>query len=154
MDKQDGLADFTGIGPRLGRFGVKPEIVAPGVDITAARAEGSQIGEPVGDDYMILSGTSMAAPHVAGAAALLLQAEPGLDWAGLKSRLVTSSEDLGLRTFEQGGGRLDVPAAVDQVVQSDAATINLGTLEFPHDDGETSTREVTLTNTGDVAGHR
>ena len=148
VNKQDELADFTGIGPRLGRFGVKPEIVAPGVDITAARAEGSQIGEPVGDDYMILSGTSMSAPHVAGAAALLLQAEPDLAWTNLKARLVTSAEDLGLRTFEQGGGRLDVPAALDQEVQPDLATINLGTLAFPHDDGETSTRDVTLTNVG------
>lgn len=148
VDKQDRLADFSAIGPRLGRFGVKPEIVAPGVDITAAQAEEAQIGEPVGDDYLILSGTSMAAPHVAGAAALLLQAEPDLTWSGLKARLVTSGEDLGLATFEQGGGRLDVPAAFDQTVQSDLATINLGTLEFPHDDGETSTRQVTLTNIG------
>jgi len=150
VDKQDGLADFTGIGPRPGRFGVKPEIVAPGVEITAARAEGAQIGEPVGDDYMILSGTSMAAPHVAGAAALLLQAEPDLDWTALKARLVTSAEDLELTTFEQGGGRLDVAGALDQQIHSDVSTVNLGTLEFPHDDGETATREVTLTNVGAV----
>jgi len=63
---------------------------------------------------------------------------------------VTSAEDLELTTFEQGGGRLDVAGALDQQIHSDVSTVNLGTLEFPHDDGETATREVTLTNVGAV----
>ena len=62
-------------GPRVGDSRVKPEIIAPGVDITAARAEGAKIGDPVGE-ASLTSGTSMAAPHVAGAAAVLARSTP------------------------------------------------------------------------------
>jgi subtilisin family serine protease len=66
-------ACFSGAGPGLGGdFAAKPEIAAPGVDIVAARASGSW-GDGVGDHYVKASGTSMAAPHVAGAAAILAQ---------------------------------------------------------------------------------
>jgi hypothetical protein len=69
VDRDDGLAAFSSRGPRIGDFGVKPEITAPGVGIVAARAalERPAIGEPVGTAYQRLSGTSMATPHVAGA---------------------------------------------------------------------------------------
>ncbi len=150
VDKSDVLAWFSAWGPRPDGTGVKPEIVAPGVFITAARAAGSEIGPPVGEDYMELSGTSMAAPHVAGAAALLLDANPGWTWEQLKSALVTSATDVGATEFQQGGGRVDVPSALDQRVHSDLATIDLGVLEYPHDDGEISTVDVTLTNAGDT----
>lgn len=150
VDKSDVLAWFSAWGPRIDGTGVKPEIVAPGVDITAARAEGSELGPPVGENYMELSGTSMATPHVAGAAALLLEANPSWTWAQLKSALVTSAVDVGSGVFQQGGGRVDVPSALAQTVHSDLATVDLGVLEYPHDDGETSTAEVTLTNDGDT----
>ena len=149
VDKSDQLTDFTAWGPRLDGTGVKPEIVGPGESITAARADGSEIGQPVGEDYMELSGTSMSAPHVAGAAALLLDAHPTWSWAQLKSALVTSAADVGATVFQQGGGRVDVAAALAQTVHADVATIDLGPLEYPHDDGETSEVDVTLTNRAD-----
>ena len=149
VDKSDAYADFSGQGPRFGDFAVKPEIAAPGVAITAARAEGSEIGPPVGEDYMELTGTSMAAPHVTGAAALLLQANPDWSFAQLKNALVTSAADVGATAFQQGGGRVDVAAALDQTIHADVATVDLGTLEFPHDDGETTTAEVAFTNDGE-----
>ena len=150
VDKSDVLGWFSAWGPRPGGTLIKPEIVAPGIDITAARATGAEIGEPVGDDYMILSGTSMASPHVAGAAALLLDANPDWGWAELKSALVTTGADIGGTAFQQGGGRVDVEAALAQTVHSDLATVDLGVLEYPHDDGETSTVDVELTNDGDA----
>ena len=149
VDKADQLADFTGLGPRYGSFALKPEITAPGVAITAALADGSAIGNPVDGDYTELTGTSMAAPHVAGAAALLLQAHPNLSWAELKAALVTSAVTVGETVFAEGGGRLDVAAALHQPLRSDTSTINLGEFDFPHDDGETASVDVELTNTTD-----
>lgn len=71
-DKIDNLAGFSSRGPTLD-YRVKPDVVAPGVDIVAARASGTSMGSPVNSYYTSASGTSMATPHVAGAAALILQ---------------------------------------------------------------------------------
>jgi subtilisin family serine protease len=76
VNKQDKLAHFSSRGPRVGDGAIKPDVTAPGVDIVAARSKDSVIDVPVGDQYLRLSGTSMAAPHTAGAAALLLQEHP------------------------------------------------------------------------------
>src|SRR5690606_16016887 len=74
VDRSDRLANFSSRGPRRGDGALKPEIAAPGVGIVAARAGGAQIG----DLYTSSTGTSMATPHVAGAAAILAQKYP--DW--------------------------------------------------------------------------
>jgi subtilisin family serine protease len=71
VDAEDELADFSGRGPRYGDYAMKPDITAPGVDIVAARAAGTTLGEPVGQWYTRATGTSMATPHVAGAAAIM-----------------------------------------------------------------------------------
>ena len=71
-DKSDVLAYFSSTGPTLD-YRVKPDVVAPGVDIVAARASGTSMGSPLNSYYTSASGTSMATPHVAGAAALILQ---------------------------------------------------------------------------------
>ena len=148
VDKSDALADFSPWGPRALGAGVKPEIVAPGVDVTAARASGADIGEPVDDGYTALTGTSAAAPHVAGAAALLLEEHRDWTWSQLKAALVTTATQLSdLTAYQQGGGRVDIPSALDATVRADEATLDLGVLAYPHD-GETSTRDVTLTNAG------
>ena len=65
-----GLASFTSGGPRTGDSWLKPDITAPGVSIFST-------GVGTGTDARINSGTSMAAPHVAGVAALVKQAHPG-----------------------------------------------------------------------------
>ena len=70
------LADFSGRGPRPGDYALKPDITAPGVDIIAARAAGTSLGTPIDDLYTMLSGTSMATPHVAGSAAIMKQEYP------------------------------------------------------------------------------
>ena len=72
------MAYFSSRGPRLGDGALKPDVVAPGVGITAARAAGTSLGTPVDELYTSLDGTSMATPHVAGLAAILKDEHPQL----------------------------------------------------------------------------
>ena len=78
VDGTDAIADFSSRGPLVNGV-IKPNIVAPGVNIVAARAAGTSFGDPVDDNYTTLSGTSMATPHVAGIAAILKQEHPKLE---------------------------------------------------------------------------
>lgn len=112
-DKSDQLAAFSSRGPTTNTvYGLKPELTAPGVDICAAQAAGTSLGGACLDSaHVKLSGTSMATPHVAGAAALLRGLNPTLTPAEIKSLLVNNSVDLGLPVNSQGAGRLDVAAA-------------------------------------------
>ncbi|NUR97309.1 MAG: S8 family peptidase, partial [Kribbellaceae bacterium] len=110
VDGNDRLAPFSSRGPRLGDSGLKPDLTAPGVDVLAARSQYSPEGE---GSYIAMSGTSMATPHVAGAAALLAHEHP--DWTGrqLKDALVSSTKTTTQYSpYAAGTGRLDVAAAV------------------------------------------
>ena len=98
---------FSSRGPTAdGR--TKPDISAPGVDVTMANPR---------DGYFTGSGTSFAAPLVAGAALLLLQVDPTLTPARIKDVVEGTAIDWGKtgRDFEYGSGRLDVYAALRAV---------------------------------------
>lgn len=146
VDRDDSTASFSSRGPAYGSHTLKPEIAAPGVEISAAAAGGRGMYA-----YQSMSGTSMATPHVAGAAALVKQRHP--DWSAqqIKSALV-SSADSGIPgdVTETGGGRLDVKAAVDQKVLG-APAVQGGSFGWPQDNSDRTTVDVPYTNTTDKA---
>ncbi|GLH97506.1 serine protease [Phytohabitans aurantiacus] len=126
VSKEDELAAFSGRGPRLGDGAVKPEITAPGVGIVAARAAGTGLGEVVSKSLTAMSGTSMATPHVAGAAALLAQRHPDWKAGQLKAALVASATPLRKEPlWAVGSGRVDVAAALDQEVVAEPAALTV-----------------------------
>lgn len=147
VDRNDALAGFSGRGPRFRDAALKPEIVAPGVEITAARSRFSTIGERR-SRYAKLSGTSMATPHLAGAAAILAQQHP--DWTGaqLKAALMASATPLdGVGAYEQGAGRVDVARAITQGVYTEPAGVSVGRPAWPHEDDPPTGRTLTYRNT-------
>lgn len=118
-DQSDAVASFSARGPSL--WGErKPELIAPGVDILSAVPGGG---------YALWDGTSMAAPHVAGAAALLRQANPTISPTQLEY-VITSTATLRALTPDNaaGWGRLDVYQAALSVAQAGMLT---GTVTQP-----------------------
>ncbi|MDR8414168.1 S8 family serine peptidase [Nonomuraea sp. 3-1Str] len=145
VDRDDRMADFSSAGPRRDDHAIKPDITAPGVEITAAAAAGTADGP-----YVAYSGTSMATPHVTGAAAILAQRHP--DWSGqrLKAALIGSaSPQEGAKPYQQGAGRVDLVRALAQPVT--ASTPNVWAA-FPWDGtGErVVTKDITYANSGDT----
>nr|WP_073892034.1 S8 family serine peptidase [Saccharothrix sp. CB00851] len=149
VDRDDTIAYFSSRGPRVGDSAVKPDVTAPGVDIVAAKAATGTIGTPVGDHHVALSGTSMATPHVAGAAALIAQQHP--DWTGaqIKAALMASAKhNPALTAFDQGTGRVDLAKALTATVTADPVSLAMGRQAWPHDDDVPVTKELTYRNNG------
>jgi serine protease AprX len=113
------LAWFSSRGPTLDNR-VKPDIVAPGVNIGAALAGSTS-------DYVTESGTSMATPHVSGVAALLRQKQPAWTQTNVRNDLTNTAVDVGPagKDNEWGAGLLDGYAAVA------AAAGGSGSTPFP-----------------------
>ncbi|MEV6166036.1 S8 family serine peptidase [Streptomyces sp. NPDC052052] len=143
VDRNDDTAQFSSRGPAIESHTLKPEIAAPGVGISAAAAGGRGVYA-----YRSMSGTSMATPHVAGAAAIVKQRHP--DWTAqqIKSALVSSAKsDISGDVRETGAGRLDVKAAIDTTVLG-ASAVQGGTFNWPQDKSDRTTVEVPYTNAG------
>ncbi len=96
--------------------GDKIELTAPGMDILSAKAAGGYLGTPIQTSYTLLSGTSMAAPFVAGGAALVRAAGPTLTPELRRLILQRTAVDLGPtgRDADTGFGLLDLGAAVTE----------------------------------------
>ncbi|MGV9311551.1 S8 family peptidase [Streptomyces sp. NPDC003691] len=148
VDDNDTIADFSARGPRLGDQGIKPDVTAPGVGVTAAAATGAEPQNPPG--YITQEGTSMAAPHAAGAAALLKQQHP--DWTGarLKAALMGSAKPGTGSPYIQGAGRIAVDRAVGQSVFAETGSLSLGALPRSGDAPATApaSRKLTYRNSG------
>ncbi|MCP3757200.1 S8 family serine peptidase [Streptomyces sp. TBY4] len=149
VDDTEVLAPFSSTGPRPVDGAVKPDVTAPGVDITAAAAPGSLLVRENGEGpagHLTLSGTSMAAPHAAGAAALLKQRHPQWKGAELKGALTGSAEGGAYTPYQQGTGRIAVGAALGQSVVAQEPSLAFGTQRWPHGDDTPQTRTITYRN--------
>lgn len=135
----DALAIFSSEGPTLGTYRIKPDVVAPGVEL---------LGAGTGEDlYVPMSGTSQATPIVAGAAALLLERHPEWSPQQVKARIVGTADPQPFQTaYTSGGGRLDLEQATRETVSADAHALDFGYLRHPDD--APRTREITLRNEG------
>ena len=124
-DEGGSIAAFSSRGLAFGG-GLKPDLVAAGVSVPTSepgRGDGGEVR------FGTVSGTSAAAAVVAGAAAVLAEARPRVDAAGLHALLVGSSRRTDLDPAASGAGLIDLRAAVQQEVASDPAVLSFGTVE-------------------------
>jgi subtilisin family serine protease len=147
VDAQDRTAVFSSRGPRIGDAASKPDIAAPGVSIVAGRAAHADTPDGPMAGYTVMSGTSMAAPHVAGVAAILTQLHPEWSPARRKQALMGSASwQPGTRVFEQGAGRVDAAAAIKQEITVDGGSLGFGRQLWPHSHDKPITKKVTYRN--------
>ncbi|WP_176545079.1 S8 family serine peptidase [Bacillus sp. AFS041924] len=111
------LAGFSSRGPATKNYDIKPDVVAPGVSVYSTYPEfvhSPEAGIDYSSAYARISGTSMASPHVAGIAALILQAHPEYTPFDVKSALMNTSDKLSddYSVYEVGAGLVDVKEAV------------------------------------------
>ncbi|WP_275899592.1 S8 family serine peptidase [Bacillus piscicola] len=140
-EETDHMAFFSSRGPVTRSWKIKPDIVAPGVDITSTVPNG----------YLPLNGTSMAAPHIAGAAALVKQAHPDWEPVQIKAALMntaialTDEKDQEYPPFVQGAGRVDMEKALRTDTLAYPGTLSFGV--WTMDEKETThTEKIVLEN--------
>ncbi|MGH8946448.1 MAG: S8 family serine peptidase [Acidimicrobiia bacterium] len=170
LTEPDIIAGFSSRGPAPFSYIIKPDITAPGVNVYSSVFDGQ---------FAFFQGTSMSSPHVAGAAALLLDDDGMRDPIDVKSALVNTAnrerfvhDDLGIELLARGGGIAWLPDALDSPATLNPVSISFGlwtgnkpvsgsaqigisdgscsNVSVTHTDGTVTTEIVTATLSGDT----
>jgi subtilisin family serine protease len=138
----DHIASFSSGGPTPISLLLKPDVTAPGVDV---------LSSVPARDFEVLDGTSMAAPHVAGGAALLLQRHPTWTVQQVKSALAATGARVHpagssgeVSVLREGGGRIDLVRADQPLIFTDPTSVGWGLVRR----GFSGTKKVSTTDAG------
>jgi subtilisin family serine protease len=139
----DTASDFSSLGPAPYSFNFKPDVTAPGDEVASSVPGGG---------YATLSGTSMSAPHIAGATAVLQQRHPSWTPAQIKSALMSTGAPVLVTSevspLKEGGGRIDLPGADRPLFFTQPTALSFG-LRRP---GTKVSRTLTLSDAGGGTG--
>src|SRR5437868_4056335 len=140
--RPDHIADFSSGGPTPVSLQLKPDVTAPGVDVlSSVPAHG----------FELLDGTSMATPHVAGGAALLLQRHPTWTVEQVKSALASTGDEVHptghsgeVSVLREAGGRIDLVRADHPLIFTNPTSLGWGLVRR----GFSDTKQLSTTDTG------
>ena len=138
----DHIADFSSGGPTPVSLQLKPDVTAPGVDV---------LSSVPAHDFELLDGTSMATPHVAGGAALLLQRHPTWTVEQVKSALASTGAVVHptgrsgeVSVLREGGGRIDLVQADRPLIFTAPTSLGWGLVRR----GYVDTKQLATTDAG------
>ena len=152
------MAGFSSQGPTDVDFRVKPDVVAPGVNVLSSIPV-NHCGPTATSCFAFFSGTSMAAPHLAGSAAVIRGQYPAWSAAEVRSAVVNTAQRGVLNSFRNaspvsdvnivGAGLENLLAAVNTKVALDPVSLSFNAV--PSGSGQTRQLEITLTNVSGTA---
>ena len=150
-ENDDVIADFTSWGPTDVDFRIKPDVMAPGVNVVSSVPRSYCGGAPC---FAFFNGTSMAAPHLAGSAAIVRQQHPTWTAAQVRSAIVNTADRKVVKELDNativtdankvGTGRENLLAAVQASVAMDPVSLSFGAV--PSGSGVSMQRSIQLTN--------
>ncbi len=154
-DNENIMAGFSSQGPTDVTYRVKPDVVAPGVNVLSSLPHTACSAPPC---WAFFQGTSMATPHLAGSAAVVLWEHPSWSAAQVRSAIVNTAARDVLKDYQTGSKIVTDPniigAGLEQLDQAVATPVTLDPVSIsfgaiPSGAGQTKTFDVTLTNTTD-----
>ena len=138
----DEIADFSSGGPTPVSLQMKPDVTAPGVNVISSLPQST---------WAAWSGTSMASPHVAGAAAVLMQRHPAWTVKQIKSALESTGDPVHVpsssnevQATREGGGRIDLARADDPLVFTEPTGLSFGLVK----DGSVAAQTLNVADAG------
>jgi len=151
------LENFSSVGPVDVSYRIKPDVVAPGGNVLSALPQAHCSPLPAEGCWGLMSGTSMAAPHLAGMAAVVRAAHPSWDAWQVRSAIVNTAEREGVLKLaadgttspvtdvqQVGSGLADLDAAVNATVAFSRTSVSFGAVAGAA--GNVYKQQVTVTN--------